>query len=55
VRALKDGNPVEIYPVWDDEFLKNVRVDEEYFEEFFPERGTLKGDYYIIAPKPASA
>ncbi|MDD4996528.1 MAG: site-specific DNA-methyltransferase [Syntrophales bacterium] len=52
VCALKDGNPVEIYPVWDDEFLKNVRVDEEYLRGILAQSGgKLKGDYYIVAPE----
>ena len=52
VCTLKDGNPVEIYPVWDDEFLKNVRVDEDYLKGILEQSGgKLKGDYYIIAPE----
>jgi DNA modification methylase len=50
--ALKEGNPVEIYPVWDDEFLRNVRIDEEYLRGILAQSGgNLKGDYYIIAPE----
>ena len=52
VCTLKDGNPVEIYPVWDDEFLKNVRVDEDYLKGILEQSGgKLKGNYYIIAPE----
>ncbi len=52
VCALKDGNPVEIYPIWDDEFLKNVRVDMDYLQGIIEQSGgKLKGDYYIIAPE----
>jgi len=52
VCALKEGNPVEIYPVWDDEFLRNVRIDEEYLRGILAQSGgNLKGDYYIIAPE----
>lgn len=52
VCALKEGNPVEVYPVWDDEFLRNVRVDEEYLRGILAQSGgNLKGDYYIIAPE----
>lgn len=52
VCALKDGNPVEIYPVWDDEFLRNVRIDEDYLQGILTQSGgRLKGDYYIIAPE----
>ncbi len=52
VYALKEGNPVEVYPVWDDEFLRNVRVDEEYLRGILAQSGgNLKGDYYIIAPE----
>lgn len=50
--ALKDGNPVEVYPVWNDEYLKEVRIDEEYLEQIvYASGGRLKGDYYIIAPE----
>ena len=52
IYALKDGNPVEIYPVWDDEYLKEVRIDEEYLEQIvYASGGRLKGDYYIITPE----
>lgn len=52
VCALKEGNPVEIYPVWDDEFLKNVRVDEDYLKGIIEQSsGSFKGDYYVIAPE----
>jgi len=52
VCALKDGNPVEVYPIWDDEFLKNVRVDMDYLRGIVEQSGgKLKGDYYIIAPE----
>ena len=52
VCALKEGNPVEIYPVWENEFLKNIRVDEEYLKGIMQQSGgKLKGAYYIIAPE----
>jgi DNA modification methylase len=52
VCALKDGNPVEIYPVWDDEYLRDVRVDMDYLEGIVAQAGgKLRGDYYIIAPE----
>lgn len=52
IYALKDGNPVEIYPVWDDEYLKEIRIDEDYLREIIDgSRGRLKGDYYIITPE----
>jgi len=52
VCALKEGNPVEVYPIWDDEFLKNVRVDMDYLQGILDQSGgKLKGDYYIIAPE----
>jgi DNA modification methylase len=52
IYALKNGNPVEIYPVWDDEYLKEVRIDEEYLEQIvYASGGRLKGDYYIITPE----
>lgn len=52
VCALREGNPVEIYPVWDDEYLKHVRVDMDYLNGIVEQSGgKLKGDYYIIAPE----
>ncbi|MDO9228119.1 MAG: site-specific DNA-methyltransferase [Syntrophales bacterium] len=52
VCTLKEGNPVEIYPVWDDEFLRNVRIDEEYLRGILAQSGgNLKGDYYLVAPE----
>ncbi len=52
VCALKDGDPVEIYPVWDDRFLKEVRVDEQYLTGILEQAGNkLKGTYYIVVPE----
>ena len=48
----KDGDPVEVYPVWDDEYLKNIRIDENYLKGIILQsRGNLKGNYYIITPE----
>ncbi len=48
----KDGDPVEVYPVWDDEYLKNIRIDENYLKGIILQsRGKLKGNYYIITPE----
>jgi DNA modification methylase len=48
----KDGDPVEVYPVWDDEYLKNIRIDENYLKGIILQsRGKLKGSYYIITPE----
>ncbi|MFH1654157.1 MAG: site-specific DNA-methyltransferase [Pseudomonadota bacterium] len=50
--AVKDNNPVEIYPIWDDEFLKEVKIDETYLRGIITQSGgKLKGDYYIITPE----
>ncbi len=52
IYAEKEGNPVEIFPVWDDEYLKNVRIDEEYLQGIITASGgKLKGDYYIVVPE----
>jgi DNA modification methylase len=52
VYAEKDGNPVEVYPVWDDEYLKDVRIDEDYLKDIIRATGgKLKGDYNIITPE----
>jgi DNA modification methylase len=48
----KDGDPVEVYPVWNDEYLKNIRIDEKYLKGIILQsRGKLKGNYYIIIPE----
>jgi len=52
IYAEKDNNPVEVYPVWDDEYLKEVRIDEDYLKEIVRATGgRLKGDYYIVTPE----
>ena len=48
----KDGDPVEVYPVWNDEYLKNIRIDEDYLKGIILQSGgRLKGTYYIITPE----
>lgn len=48
----KDGHPVEVYPVWEDEYLKNIRIDEDYLNSILTQSGgRLRGDYYIITPE----
>ena len=52
IYAEKDNNPVEVYPVWDDEYLREVRIDEDYLKEIVRAAGgRLKGDYYIVTPE----
>lgn len=52
IYALRDGDPVEVYPVWDDEFLKEVKIDEEYLQGIITQTGgRLRGDYFIITPE----
>ncbi len=52
VIAEKDGNPVEVYPVWEDRWLREVRIDEDYLKGIVRQaNGKLKGTYYIIAPQ----
>jgi len=52
IYAEKNNNPVEVFPVWDDEYLKNIRIDEEYLQGIIDASGgKLKGDYYIITPE----
>lgn len=52
VVAEKEGNPVEVYPVWEDDYLRKVRVDEEYLKGILDQSsGKLKGDYYIVSPE----
>lgn len=52
IYGIKEGNPVEIFPIWNDEYLKDIRIDEEYLKSIVTSTGgKLKGDYYIIAPE----
>ena len=52
IYAEKNGDPVEVFPVWDDEYLKNIRIDDEYLQGIIDaSSGKLKGDYYIITPE----
>ncbi len=52
VYALKDNHPVEVYPVWDETYLKQVRIDEEYLQAIVGQSGgKLRGTYYIITPE----
>lgn len=52
IYAERDGDPVEIFPVWDDQFLYNVRIDQEYLKDIITQsRGRLKGSFYIIVPE----
>jgi hypothetical protein len=48
----KDGDPVEVYPVLNDEYLNNIRIDENYLKGIvLRSRGKHKGTYYIITPE----
>ena len=52
IYAVKDNNPVEVYPVWDDQFLREVKIDEVYLRGIITQSGgKLKGNYYIITPE----
>lgn len=52
IYGTKEGNPVEVYPIWDDEYLKNIKIDNDYLQGIIQSSGgKLKGDYYIIAPE----
>lgn len=52
IYSLKESNPVEVYPVWDDQYLKDVRIDEIYLQGIIDQAGgRLRGDYYIITPE----
>jgi hypothetical protein len=52
IYAERDGDPVEIFPVWDDDYLSNVRIDLEYLKDIITQsRGRLKGNYYIVVPE----
>jgi len=50
--GVNGGDPVEVYPVWDDEYLKNIRIDQDYLKGILLQSGgKLKGNYYIITPE----
>ncbi|MBP9818228.1 site-specific DNA-methyltransferase [Candidatus Shapirobacteria bacterium] len=52
IYSTKDSNPVEVYPVWEDNYLKFVRIDENYLQGILDQSGgRLRGDYYIITPE----
>lgn len=52
IYALKDNHPVEVYPVWDEEYLKEIRIDEAYLQDILDASGgKLRGEYYIITPE----
>jgi len=52
IYAVKDNHPVEVYPVWNDQFLKQVKIDEAYLRGIIAQAGgRLKGEYYIITPE----
>ena len=52
IYAEKENDPVEIYPVWDDEYLKEVKIDQDYLQGIIDQSGgKLLGDYYIITPE----
>ena len=50
--TVKGDNPVEVYPVWNDKFLKEVKIDEAYLQGIINQSGgKLKGEYYIVTPE----
>ena len=52
VYAQKDGQPVEIFPIWNEEYLKDIKIDEDYLSGIYnSKKSNLKGSYYIIAPE----
>lgn len=52
IYAEKDNNPVEVYPVWEDDYLREIKIDEDYLKEIIVATGgRLKGDYYIVTPE----
>lgn len=52
IYAQKDGHPVMIFPIWDDEYLKKIRIDDEFLRDLLKQAGSrLKGDFYIITPE----
>jgi DNA modification methylase len=51
VLAERSGAPVEIFPVWNREYLEGIRIDEEYCIDIQRQLGRKSaGVYYILAP-----
>ena len=52
IYGVKDNHPVEVYPVWDDQYLKEIRIDEKYLQGVIDQAGgRLRGEYYLITPE----
>ncbi|MEI7636568.1 MAG: site-specific DNA-methyltransferase [Syntrophus sp. (in: bacteria)] len=52
IYAEKDGDPVEIFPVWEDDYLYHVRLDGDYLKQILIQsRGRIRGTYWIIVPE----
>lgn len=52
IYGVRENNPIEVYPVWDDSYLKEIRIDEIYLQGILAHTGgRLRGDYYIITPE----
>jgi len=52
IYAEKDGDPVEIFPVWEDDYLYHVRLDLDYLKQILIQsRGRIRGNYWIIVPE----
>lgn len=52
IHTEKENNPVEVFPVWDDDYLRDIKVDEEYLKNIIVQSGgRLKGEYHIIVPE----
>lgn len=50
--AIKDNHPVEVYPIWDEEYLHDIRIDQDYLQSIIDASGgKLRGEYYIITPE----
>jgi hypothetical protein len=43
----KDGDPLQVYPVWDDGYLKNIRIDENYLILLLVIPVDKKGELYL--------
>lgn len=52
IYGQKNGSPVEVFPVWDDTYLKEIKIDEDYLQGIIEQLGgRLEGEYYIITPE----
>ncbi|MBP6886033.1 MAG: site-specific DNA-methyltransferase [Candidatus Pacebacteria bacterium] len=52
ITGEKDGDPVEVFPIWKPEYLTGIKIDPSYLQGVLDQSGgKFKGPYHIIAPE----